>query len=237
MPFPKKVREIVLVRSHRRCCVCHEFAGRSVNVHHIVQEADGGENIIDNAICLCLRCHAEAGHFNPRHPLGTNYSPNELMAHRDQWWSYCESHHEMAPTYSPEEIVRLKTFLTFHANFFGYLFRQGSELAFKIYIDSLDRIGILTINWETDTMRSFDSHIRGLQDEIVSNLGGIKNVIDEDEDLYICPDYRFVTFDGSSAPNSVLMQKRKQIYAYVQAIMVCYHELSEIAAGNTSHVA
>lgn len=92
MPFPRVVRDEALVKSHRRCCVCHEFGGRSVNVHHIVQEADGGPNVIENAICLCLRCHAEAGHFNPRHPMGTKYSPDELRAHRDQWWSHCQIH-------------------------------------------------------------------------------------------------------------------------------------------------
>lgn len=94
MPFPRNVRDEALVKSHRRCCVCHEFGGRSVNVHHIVQEADGGSNTIENAICLCLRCHAEAGHFNPRHPMGTKYSPNELRAHRDQWWQHCLNHPE-----------------------------------------------------------------------------------------------------------------------------------------------
>lgn len=92
MPFPKDVRDFALVKSHRRCCVCHEFGGRSVNVHHIVQEADGGANTLENAICLCLRCHAEAGHFNARHPMGTKYSPTELKAHRDQWWEHCVNH-------------------------------------------------------------------------------------------------------------------------------------------------
>lgn len=91
MSFSRAVREEVLVKSHRRCCVCHEFGGRSVYVHHIVQEADGGANTIDNAICLCLRCHAEAGHFNPRHSLGTKYSPDELHLHRDQWWAHCQN--------------------------------------------------------------------------------------------------------------------------------------------------
>lgn len=91
MPFPRDIRDLALVKSHRRCCVCHEFGGRSVNVHHIDQEADGGANTLDNAICLCLRCHAEAGHYNHRHPLGTKYSPKELKAHRDQWWERCLS--------------------------------------------------------------------------------------------------------------------------------------------------
>jgi hypothetical protein len=74
--------------------VCHEFGGRDVNVHHVVQEAYGGANTIENAICLCLRCHSEAGHYNSRHPLGTKYSPTELLAHRDQWWQHCLTHPE-----------------------------------------------------------------------------------------------------------------------------------------------
>lgn len=91
MPFPKDVRETALVKSRRRCCVCHEFAGRAINVHHILQEADGGPNTLDNAIVLCLRCHSEAGHFNPRHAIGTKYSPSELRRHRDEWWKLCDA--------------------------------------------------------------------------------------------------------------------------------------------------
>ena len=85
MPFPDSVRIQALVRSRRHCCVCHEFAGRASNVHHIVQEAKGGTNTLENAICLCQRCHTEAGHYNSMHPLGTKYSPEELRAHRDAW--------------------------------------------------------------------------------------------------------------------------------------------------------
>src|SRR5438874_6082639 len=64
MPFPPKVREEALVRSRRCCCVCHEFHGRNLQVHHVMPEADGGANTIYNATALCLRCHAEAGHYN-----------------------------------------------------------------------------------------------------------------------------------------------------------------------------
>lgn len=86
MPFSQGIKEEALIASARRCCVCHDFAGRAVNVHHIEQEADGGRNIIENAIVLCLRCHSEAGHYNPRHPIGIKYSPSELIRHRDNWW-------------------------------------------------------------------------------------------------------------------------------------------------------
>jgi len=97
MPFPKNIRELVLVNSQRRCCVCRDFGGRNVNVHHIIQEADGGTNTLDNAICLCLKCHAEAGHFNSRHSLGTKYSPEELRKHRDNLWRDIENGQVLPP--------------------------------------------------------------------------------------------------------------------------------------------
>jgi hypothetical protein len=91
VPFSSALRIGALVKSRRKCCVCGQFAGRDAEVHHIVQEADGGPNTINNAIVLCSRCHGEAGHYNPRHPRGTKYSPAELRRHRDAWWRYCET--------------------------------------------------------------------------------------------------------------------------------------------------
>lgn len=114
MPFNNKVREEALVKSHRYCCVCHEFAGRSINVHHIEQEADGGSNELSNAIVLCLRCHAEAGHFNSRHPLGTKYSPSELIKHRDAWWEACENGTEKFNTSVIVQSKRVFTSLDLH---------------------------------------------------------------------------------------------------------------------------
>jgi len=56
-----------------------------VEVHHIVPEANGGKNDIENAIALCFDCHSAAGHYNPRHPRGTKFSPDELRLHKAQW--------------------------------------------------------------------------------------------------------------------------------------------------------
>jgi HNH endonuclease len=86
MPFSTAVREEALVAAGRCCCICRTFGGRNIEVHHIVPEASGGENTIDNAIPLCFQCHAEAGHYNPRHPRGTKYAPSELRRHRDSWY-------------------------------------------------------------------------------------------------------------------------------------------------------
>ena len=41
---------------------------------------------MDNAIVLCFECHTSAGHYNPKHPMGTKFSPSELRKHRDTWF-------------------------------------------------------------------------------------------------------------------------------------------------------
>lgn len=86
MGFSSQIKERVYIASARRCCVCKNFKGRNIEVHHIVQKADGGPDTFENAIPLCFDCHAEAGHYNPRHPKGARYSPSELRAHRDAWY-------------------------------------------------------------------------------------------------------------------------------------------------------
>ena len=85
MPFPPGVRNKALVYAARHCCVCHRYKGLKVDVHHIIQEADDGPNTLDNAIALCADCHTDAGHYNPRHPRGTKFSPEELRLARDRW--------------------------------------------------------------------------------------------------------------------------------------------------------
>lgn len=86
MSFSESVRETALTRSARRCCVCREFKGVGLEVHHIHPAADGGPDTLENAIPLCFDCHAAAGHYNPRHPKGSKFSPAELRIHRDQLW-------------------------------------------------------------------------------------------------------------------------------------------------------
>ena len=101
MAFSDKVKDEAVWRSKRSCCVCKDFVGRSVQVHHIVPQSEGGSDEIENAIVLCLRCHAEAGHYNPDHPLGKKYSRDELRRYRDEWWKWCEEHPSAPPPQVP----------------------------------------------------------------------------------------------------------------------------------------
>jgi len=83
--FSRNIKDQILVDTARHCCVCHRYKGVKVEVHHIKQEALGGANTYDNAIALCFDCHADAGHYNPKHPRGTKFSPSELMRAKNQW--------------------------------------------------------------------------------------------------------------------------------------------------------
>ncbi|HPE73298.1 MAG TPA: HNH endonuclease [Candidatus Competibacter sp.] len=84
--WPQKVKEEALVACGRRCCVCHRFCGRNIELHHIEMESKGGKSIFENCIPLCFDCHADAGHYNSNHPKGTRYSQSELRKHRDSWY-------------------------------------------------------------------------------------------------------------------------------------------------------
>lgn len=86
MSFSSKIKEDALVASGRCCCICHKFCGTKIEVHHIRQVSDNGEDTIDNAIPLCFDCHADMRSHDHKHPKGNKYSESELRQHRDNWY-------------------------------------------------------------------------------------------------------------------------------------------------------
>lgn len=86
MGFSSGIKKEVLLSCARHCCVCHRYAGVKVEVHHIVPKDKGGKDSFCNAIALCFDCHCDAGHYNDRHPRGTKFSRDELIAARDRWY-------------------------------------------------------------------------------------------------------------------------------------------------------
>lgn len=86
MGFPQSVSEKALAASGRCCCICHKFCGIKIELHHIKQVADGGEDTFDNCIPLCFDCHADMGKADPKHNKGKRYTEKELKLHRDNWY-------------------------------------------------------------------------------------------------------------------------------------------------------
>jgi len=110
MPFPKNVRDKAFVSCGRCCCICHKFCGTKMELHHIIQSANGGDDTFSNAIPLCFNCHAEVKSNNPQHPKGSNYSAKELRDHRDAWYKKVT---EVSPFSVSESIMKIdqRTFI------------------------------------------------------------------------------------------------------------------------------
>jgi len=91
MGFSPTIKQQVMTDTARHCCVCHRYKGIKIEVHHLIQEADGGPNTYENAIPLCFDCHSDAGHFNDRHPRGTKFSIPELINARNKWYEFVKN--------------------------------------------------------------------------------------------------------------------------------------------------
>jgi HNH endonuclease len=58
MPFSEGLKLQVRKMAAFRCCRCHEIG---VDIHHIIPQAQGGTDDIDNAAPLCQNCHNRFG--------------------------------------------------------------------------------------------------------------------------------------------------------------------------------
>lgn len=95
MPFARDQVDELLVRCHRRCCVCHRFCGVKIETDHMEPKGDGGMDDIENAIPVCFECHAEIHSYNDRHPRGRKFKPEELRLHKEQWLEICRDRPEI----------------------------------------------------------------------------------------------------------------------------------------------
>lgn len=75
MPFSEKVKLEAKAKSKFRCCICYK---PFVEIHHIVPEASGGLDTIDNAAPLCASCHDLFG--------GNPEKRKQIKQMRDHWW-------------------------------------------------------------------------------------------------------------------------------------------------------
>jgi len=90
--FPQKDVDELLVKCHRRCCICHRFCGVKMEVDHIVPGSESGSDDITNAIPVCFECHAEIHSYNDKHPRGRKYHSAGLQGHKNQWLETCQRH-------------------------------------------------------------------------------------------------------------------------------------------------
>lgn len=94
MTFNRDEVSELLVRCHRRCCICHRFCGVKIETDHIVPSEENGTDDIGNAIPVCFECHAEIHSYNDKHPRGRKFTPAELRSHKEQWLKICSEYPE-----------------------------------------------------------------------------------------------------------------------------------------------
>lgn len=141
MSFPKKVRDAVLFKSKRHCCLCGNYAGTNLELHHIKQKADGGEDIEDNCIPLCFDCHAEVKQYNPKHPKGLKYTEGELKLRRNEVYDLVKN--EVISKYTEDDINLAKKILKNYAETLEYLIKTD-PCGERVYIVFIDEVNSMT---------------------------------------------------------------------------------------------
>jgi hypothetical protein len=63
-----------------------------IQVAHIEPRKENKSWEIDNAIPLCFNCHQKVFSYDPKHPLGIKYTPEELKAKRDEIYEKYTDH-------------------------------------------------------------------------------------------------------------------------------------------------
>jgi hypothetical protein len=86
MVFSEALKLNVKKKSHFSCCLCHALG---IEVHHIVPEADGGEDSEDNAAPLCPSCHETYG-ANPQ-------KRKFICEAREFWYEICAKRYATDP--------------------------------------------------------------------------------------------------------------------------------------------
>ena len=81
MSIPQQVQDELMAKCGRRCCICRRFAPLHLQIHHITEKAEGGDDDPDNLIVVCLTCHSDA---HAGTVLSKRFTRGELKRHRDE---------------------------------------------------------------------------------------------------------------------------------------------------------
>lgn len=169
MSFPSKVKEDVLITCKRYCCYCERYKGRDIEVHHIVQEADGGANDFDNAIPLCFDCHSEIGSYNTHHPKGNRFTPGELKRIRDEFYEKIKSIPRKNKTLSEKDSELLSQFKKAYTELLEYVIEKDFSCDF-IRITLHDEIYYLNEEWGKKKYTFDADDLEDLKSDIIYQL-------------------------------------------------------------------
>lgn len=176
----EKVKEDVLYGCRRYCAYCETYKGRDIEVHHIVPKADGGRDAFENAIPLCYDCHSEIGSYNPKHPKGNKFKPNELKRIRDNFYSKVEKLPRKPNNISDGDKELLQVFKGDYTNILEYCI-ETDFTAELVNANLTEEICSLNAHWLKKSNVFQDANLDRLKVEIIDKL--------EELSEYVSPTY------------------------------------------------
>jgi hypothetical protein len=181
MGFNKKITEDSLIACGRHCCLCHKFCGTKIELHHIKQMKDDGEDSLDNCLPLCFDCHADVMQYNPNHPKGKKYTETELKRHRNNWFEKIKKSEGSAITESSYLNLDKVTFQRLNelldSKKLMYFIKQNNfvmgSFPDKIYQD----IHSFLVECELPEFEFIDADLEGVKSELKENLEKLDKLI------------------------------------------------------------
>lgn len=83
MAFSEAVTKEIRRKSHFQCCLCKALG---VEIHHVIPQAEGGPDTLENAAPLCPSCHET---------YGANPTKRKFIREaRDFWFEVCEKRYQ-----------------------------------------------------------------------------------------------------------------------------------------------
>lgn len=151
-----------------------------MELHHIVQEAEGGEDKFENCVPLCFDCHSDMRSYDHQHPKGTKYTPSELRAHRDAWYAKVKNSAAVGTSsdyisLDRQTFARVQRLLPWdgtisfvrHNNFAGFSFR----------LEKLDDFSRFRMELEDPAFEFMDADLEALRAELVAAIRRFDKVI------------------------------------------------------------
>lgn len=175
-----KVKDEVLIKCGRHCCICHKFCGLKMELHHIILKSEGGKETVDNCIPLCFDCHADQKSYDHKHPKGSKYSREELKGHREKWYKLVDQNLGTGTLEHLEQDKQL--FYTIYKKIppkptIWYL-QQVDFRERKFRLDNLQAITVLTFENNLEPwVEFFDSDIQTKYSELLKILHEFEEMI------------------------------------------------------------
>lgn len=171
MAFSEQVKRIAKHQSAHRCCVCHSAF---VEVHHILPQAHGGSDKLDNAAPLCASCHDLYG--------GNPEKRKSIRQMRDSWWRTIKERDQriyrstslgdwvkIDQDQSHQNKLKSKSIVVYHAVFEDENFQDSAQILIKLIRNAeeshpgLPRRLYLDIDGHRNTQGGFDHEMYELQ--------------------------------------------------------------------------